>query len=124
MLTRIPAAVSATLLATVLIAAGASTANADSMRLCGEELLQLQNDVGSVPITGGKVEKERAGLVKLVEATITLVDDGKTTDAVVKLGNLQTKVDDLEAAERISAESAALLTDDTTSATLCLSSAG
>jgi hypothetical protein len=46
---------------------------------------------------------------------------GKTGDAVVKLTNLQTKVDDLAAAGRISGESAALLTGDISSATECLS---
>lgn len=74
----------------------------------------------SVPISGGKVDKERAGLVKLVEDAGVLAEVGKTTDAAVKLTNLQTKVDDLESAGRISGESAALPTADTVSATQCL----
>ncbi|MFE5671579.1 hypothetical protein ACFQ58_08215 [Agromyces sp. NPDC056523] len=122
MLTRIPAVLSAALLASVLTAAGGSAANADTVTACGEELSQLGSSVGSVTITGGKVDKERAGLVKLVDDASDLADAGKTADAVVKLGNLQVKVDDLAAADRISAESAALLTTETANATGCLSS--
>ena len=66
-------------------------------------------------------DKERAGLVKLVEDFAALAGAGRTSDAVVKLANLQTKVDQLAAAERISTESAALLTTDTVSARECLS---
>jgi hypothetical protein len=77
--------------------------------------------VGSVAITGGKADKERAGLVKLADDAAALVTVGKTADALAKLANLQTKVDQLAAAERISAESAARLSSDIGAATGCLS---
>ena len=91
------------------------------MTTCGLQLTQVRSDVLVVPITSGKVDKERAGLVKLVDDATTLVNVGKTADAIVKLTNLQTKVDELAAAGRISPESAALLTADISSATACLS---
>ena len=102
------------------VVAGAPAASADTVTACGAQLIQLQSDVRSVPITSGKVDKERAGLVNLAEDATDLVEAGKTADAVVKLTNLQTKVDDLAAAGRISAESAALLNSDISSATECL----
>jgi hypothetical protein len=83
-------------------------------------LTVLRSDVLVVPITSGKVERERAGLIKLVDDATALVAAGKTTDAVVKLENLQTKVDQLAAGERISAESETLLTADLGAATWCI----
>jgi hypothetical protein len=117
---RLLSALAAILLVSAVVA-GAPAANADTLTACEGQLTQLQGDVLTVPITGGKADKERAGLVKLVEDATALVDVGKTGDAVVKLTNLQTKVDDLAAAGRISGESAALLTGDISSATECLS---
>lgn len=119
MISRLLAVLAGVLLASV-VAAGGSAASADPVTVCGDQLVQLQSDVASVPITGGKVDKERAGLVKLVEDATALVEAGKTPDAVVKLTNLQTKVDQLAAAGRISIESAALLTADVGAATECL----
>ena len=119
MITRILAALAGVLLLSV-VAAGAPAASAETGTACSSQLAQLQSDLPSVPITGGKVDKERAGLVKLVDDATALVAVGKTADAVVKLANLQTKVDDLAAAGRISPESAALLTADITAATQCL----
>ena len=121
---RRPGVVGTAALAAFLVIAGGGAADADTLTTtvpCSGELLQLHGDVVAVPITGGKVDKERAGLVKLVEDTSALAEAGKTSDAIVKLTNLQTKVDDLASAERITAESAALLTTDTAAATTCLS---
>ena len=119
MITRLLAALAAVLFLSALTA-GAPAAGADTATRCGEDHAQLQRDVLLVPITGGKVDKERAGLVKLVEDATALVDAGKPADAVVKLTNLQTKVDELAAAGRISTDSAALLTTDIAAATVCL----
>lgn len=120
MIARLLSTLAGVLLVSAVVA-GAPAANADTVTTCGDQLTQLHSDVLAVPITGGKVDKERAGMVKLVEDATTLVTVGKTADAIVKLTNLQTKVDDLAAAGRISGESAALLTADISSATECLS---
>ena len=120
MIARLLSALAGILLMSAVVA-GAPAANADTVTTCGDQLTQLHGDVLAVPITGGKVDKERAGMVKLVEDATALVTVGKTADAIVKLTNLQTKVDDLAAAGRISGESAALLTADISSATECLS---
>jgi len=96
-----------------------------SVTTCNDQLTVLSTDVAAVPITTGKVEKderELAGLVKLVADATALLDTGKMADALGKRANLQTKVDELASANRISAESAALLTADIEAATTCVSS--
>lgn len=120
MIARLLSTLAGVLLVSAVVA-GAPAANADTVTTCGDQLTQLHSDVLAVPITGGKVDKERAGMVKLVEDATALVTVGKSANAIVKLTNLQTKVDDLAAAGRISGESAALLTADISSATGCLS---
>lgn len=123
MLTRLSATLAVLFL--VALGAGAPVAIAAlataSVTTCTDELTALGTDVAAAPITSGKVEKERAGLVKLVGDATALLESGKVTDALVKLANLQTKVDELAAAGRISAESAALLTADVRAATACIS---
>ena len=122
MLTRLPATLAVLFLAG--IGAGAPVAAAAlataSVTTCTDQLTVLSNDVATVPITSGKVDKERAGMVKLVGDVTALLASGKVADALVKLENLRTKVDELAAAGRISADSAALLTADVQAATACI----
>lgn len=121
MKTRLLAALAVLLLAAgAATAAGAAAASA-AEATCGDRLTVLRSDVASAPITGGKVDKERAGLLKLVDDATALVAAGKPADATVKLANLQAKVDQLAAAERLSAGSASLLTADVAAVTECLS---
>ena len=82
--------------------------------------LEDPNNPEFVPITGGKVEKERAGLVKLVNDAEGLASIGKTSDAVKKLSDFTVKVDQLEAAGRISAENANELRSDAQATIACL----
>jgi hypothetical protein len=74
----------------------------------------------SVTITGGNVGKERAGLLKLVDDAKGLASIGKTSDAVKKLSDFTVKVDQLEAAGRISADDANLLRRDAQATIGCL----
>ena len=53
-----------------------------------------------------------ASLLKLVEDAEALAAQGKTSDAITKLRDFEVKVNQLEAAGRISAESAAQLRED------------
>ena len=73
-----------------------------------------------VPITGGKVDKERAGLLKLVNDAEGLASIGKTSDAVKKLSDFTVKVDQLEAAGRISTGDANELRTDAQATIACL----
>jgi hypothetical protein len=128
MLTRRSVALSVLLLVGVSAGAPVATAAADtaSVTTCSDQLTALSTDVATVPISTGKVEKdewERAGLVNLVSDATALLVTGKTADALVKLANLLTKVDQLAAANRIAAKSAALLTADIQAASACVSSA-
>ena len=90
---------------------------------CGFQFTALQNDTNEVIITGkddAKVEKERKGLQNLVADAQYLASIGKTSDAVKKLNDYTVKVDQLEAAGRISAESADQLRADAQATIICL----
>jgi hypothetical protein len=87
---------------------------------CAVEFNELRDATQAVPITGGKVDKERAGLLKLVDDAEALAAIGKTADAVTKLGNFTVKVDQLEAAGRISPDSATQLRGEAATTIACL----
>ena len=108
------------LLIAVVTTAAAPPVAAQTAPSCSDQFAVLRADTQDVTITGGKVEKERAGLVKLVDDAQALASIGKTADAVNKLRNFTVKVDQLEAAGRLSAESAALLRGDAADTIACL----
>jgi hypothetical protein len=107
-------------LAAVAFASGPGTAPAAATTTCQEQFDLLEADTESVAITAGKVDKERTGLLKLIEDAEALAALGKTSDAIKKLHDYEVKVDQLEAAGRISAESAAQLRVDAEAAIVCL----
>lgn len=108
-------------MAAVAFASVPATASAAA---CQEQFGALEADTQSVAITSGKVDKERAGLLKLVADAEALTAAGKTADAVTKLRDYEVKVGQLETAGRISAESAAQLRADAEAAIACLQPAG
>ena len=86
----------APLLIAVVTTAAAHPVAAQTATPCSEQFGVLRThtaDPQTVPITGGKVDKERAGLVKLVEDAEELAKIGKIADAVTKLQNFTVKVD-------------------------------
>jgi hypothetical protein len=107
-------------LSALLMLMATASAQAQTAGTCQEEFTVLRTHTETVPITGGKVDKERAGLLKLVNDAETLASIGKTSDAVKKLSDFTVKVDQLEAAGRISAESADQLRSDTQATIVCL----
>jgi hypothetical protein len=109
-------------LAAVAFASGPATAPAAAATTCQEQFDLLEADTQSVAITAGKVDKERTGLLKLIEDAEALTELGKTSDAIKKLLDYEVKVDQLEAAGRISAESAARLRADAEATITCLHS--
>jgi hypothetical protein len=108
------------LLIAVVTTVAARPAAAQSATPCLDPFTVLRTHTEDVSITGGKVDKERAGLVKLVDDAQALASIGKTADAVTKLRNFTVKVDQLEAAGRLSTESAALLRTDAAATIACL----
>ena len=72
----------------------------------------------------GKVEKERAGLLKLVEDAEALSAVGKTSGAVTKLRDYEVKVGQLEATGRISTDDATRLRADAEATIACLQPSG
>jgi hypothetical protein len=109
-------------LVAVAFASGPDTPPAAAATACGEQFDVLKADTESVAITGGKVDKERAGLLKLIQDAETLAELGKTADAGKKLLDYEVKVDQLEAAGRISADSAARLRTEAEATSACLQS--
>ena len=107
-------------LSVLLMLMATASAQAQTAGTCQEEFTVLRTHTETVSITGGKVDKDRAGLVKLVDDAQTLASIGKTSDAVKKLGDFTVKVDQLEAAGRISAESADQLRSDAQATIVCL----
>ena len=102
----------------MLMATAPSQAQTEST--CEAQFTMLRDHTEDVPITGGKVDKERAGLVKLVNDAEALALDGKTSDAVKKLSDFTVKIDQLETAGRISAESADELRRDAQATITCV----
>ena len=107
-------------LSALLMLMATASAQAQTAGSCQEEFTVLRTHTENVLITSGKVEKERAGLVKLVDDAETLASIGKTSDALKKLGDFTVKVDQLEAAGRINAESADLLRSDAQATITCV----
>lgn len=101
----------------------AGTLNAQTVSPCQGQFSVLRADTAAAPITGGKVDKERAGLLKLIDDAQALAALGKRADAVTKLRDFLVKVDQLEAAGRLSAESATLLRSDAAATIACLQGA-
>jgi hypothetical protein len=107
-------------LAAFAFASGAATVPAAAATACQGQFDLLRTGTQTVAITGGKVDKERAGLLKLVEDAEALAAQGKTSDATTKLRDFEVKVNQLEAASRISLESAAQLRGDAEAIIACL----
>ena len=106
----------------LLMLMATASAQAQTEGVCEVQFNQLRAHLApeALPITGVKADKERAGLVKLVDDAQYLASISKTSDAVKKLGDFTVKVDQLEAAGRISAESAAQLRADAQATIVCL----
>jgi len=107
-------------LSVLLMLIATASAQAQTAGSCQDQFDMLQRDTQTLIITGGKVDKERAGLLKLVDDAQYLASIGKSSDAVKKLGDYTVKVDQLEAAGRISAESAGQLRSDAQATIVCL----
>ena len=109
-------------LAALALASGPATTTAAATTACEGQFDLLRTGTEAVVITGGKVDKERAGLLKLVDDADTLAAQGKTSNAITKLLDFEVKVNQLEAAGRISLESAAQLRGDAEATIACLQS--
>lgn len=111
-------------LSALLMLMATAPSQAQTEGVCDPEdrfnVLREDLNPGSVTITGGKADKERTGLLKLVDDAKGLASIGKTSDAVKKLSDFTVKVDQLEAAGRISADDANLLRRDAQATIGCL----
>ena len=108
------------LIATIALPASASAQTvADCQRQINEVLIPA---VQSVTITGQNADKNRTVLLgKLTNANQKL-DEGKFTDAILKLTDFQTKVGQLRDSGAISVEDAARLIGEADTAIECIES--
>jgi hypothetical protein len=110
-------------LSALLVLMATAPSQAQTTGVCEGQFNELRThliDPEVLPITGRKSDTERAGLLKLVDDAEGLASIGKTSDAVKKLGDFTVKVDQLEAAGRISSDSAKELRSDAQATIACL----
>lgn len=112
----VPAVIMLALLAVAL----APRAAAETASVCSAEFAVLRADTETVVITTRNVDRDRAGLLKLVGDAQDLASIGKTGDAITKLRNFQVKVDQLQSAGRISVDDAARLRSEAEATISCL----
>ncbi len=88
---------------------------------CQERIAGLRAATTSVVIEGRNADKDRATLIgKLDEAALKLAQ-GKPADALLKLADFRTKIEQLAAAGRLSSDSAASLLAGADAAIACIS---
>ena len=98
--------VSAALLV-ALVCAFAAPARATTYDECQAALAQLRTDTQNVTLTGPKAEtKDRPGMLALVDSAKLLLSQAKFGDAVTKLENFKTKVNDQLNAKTINTDPA------------------
>ena len=98
----------------------AAPAIAQSAADCEAMLASLRSASGGVAISGKNEDKDRASLVRTLEAASTELAKGKYADAATKLGDFKVKVQQLLAASRISSADASSLTAQADGAIACL----
>ena len=87
---------------------------------CQAQITSLKSASSTVGITGKNADRDRASLVKTLEAASMELAKGKNADAVTKLGDFKVKVQQLADAGRISSTDAASLLAQADSAIACI----
>ena len=110
--------------ATPLLRSGAyavPTAHAQTVEPpCQELISDLEAEVTTVPLTGRNADKDRAGLLSKRGDASAKLEQGKPDDAIRKLVDFQTRVEQLAAAGSLPAENAAALLADADAAIACI----
>ena len=85
----------------------AAPVRATTFAECQAALTQLKTDTQNVALAGPKAEtKDRPGMIAIVDAASLLVSQAKFGDAVTKLENFKTKVNDQLKAKNINTDPA------------------
>ena len=102
-----------------LIFAG-SPAAAQTVSDCQVQISNLRSALATVAITGKNADKDRSGLLGKADSASTELGKAKFTDAAKKLSDLRVKVQELNAAGKISSGDASSLTAQIDSAIACV----
>ena len=111
------------LVITVLsLATAALTAHAADVETCEAAIQQTLNDLANATINGGNPERTRESLESALTGALTKLDEGKYEDALQKLVDFRTKIEQLQnaAKPKISTEDATLLLNDVDAAISCV----
>ena len=114
-------------LAAALVAIGAvialpGAASASTVEECQAKIDQLSAQTQTVAISGQNADMDRAGLVAKLDEASAKLDIGKSADAVLKLEDFKAKVQQLDAAGKVSAEDAQALIAGADDAIACINS--
>jgi hypothetical protein len=102
----------------------AGTAGADTVDDCQAKIDALKVQTTSAELLGPNAEKDRAGLLDKLDAATTKLGEGKFSDAIQKLTDFRTKVEELNAAAepKINPDDAAALIAGADDAIACIDS--
>ncbi|HWQ83693.1 MAG TPA: hypothetical protein VN363_03955 [Anaerolineales bacterium] len=113
-------------LAIVVLAAGFfySSARAETISDCQALIDKTSSDLAGVTIGGNNPAQTRASLLSKLAGASTKLDEGKYQDAIGKLVDFRTSVEEMLSAPKpkISPEDAALLITDANNAIACIQS--
>jgi hypothetical protein len=79
---------------------------ASTVSECQQEIANLRSQTETITITGQQADKDRAGLLAKLDAASLKLDQGKFCDAITKLNDFKTKVNQLVAAGKINTDPA------------------
>lgn len=99
-----------------------STARAETVSDCQNLINKTASDLAGITIGGNNPDRTRASLESKLTGASTKLDEGKYQDAIDKLVDFRTSVENLAAATKpkISQEDAALLISDANNAIACI----
>ena len=100
----------------------ASTAFATTISECQTDIANLRAETHSATFTGANAAKDEAGLLGKLDAAATSLDKGKFCDAIQKLNDFKTRVNQLIAAGKIDAATGQQLLADADDAIACIRS--
>jgi len=89
---------------------------------CQASIIALRTTTATTPFLGQNAAKDQAGLLAKLDAAAAALAAGKTTDAVQKLTDFSTKVEQLSAQGKLAPADAQALTAGAAAAIACIES--
>ena len=109
---------------TLAVGALAAPASAATVEECQAQITALRQATETATFVGQNAEKTRTGLLGKLDAASADLTVGKNTDAIQKLTDFRTKVEQLNAQGKIAPANAATLITGADNTILCIQSIG